>query len=231
LDSSESVYQRYPWFWRIIWISICQIYIFISIFDKQGFGQDLTMTDFTGIYFDRYHILAPLGEGGMASVYKAYDARPVTNVIWDMVAAYCTWAGRRLRTEAEWEKAARGTDERPYPWGEGLDCSKANYWGVEGACIGDTTPVGSYESGVSPYGVYDMAGNIWEWTADWYGEGYYATLGEDARNPQGPSEGETRVLRGGSWFILDSNVRSADRNWNDPTYADDDFGFRCSRSP
>jgi formylglycine-generating enzyme required for sulfatase activity len=97
-----------------------------------------------------------------------------------------------------------------------------------GGCVGDTTPVGSYEGGKSPYGAYDMAGNVWEWVADWYSETYYANSPDS--NPTGPSSGDFRVLRGGSWYVHDFSARSANRSRSDPSNSYYYFGFRCSRS-
>jgi formylglycine-generating enzyme required for sulfatase activity len=154
-----------------------------------------------------------------------YAKHPVGNMDWRMAKAYCSWVGRRLPTEAEWEKAARGTEVFTYPWGEGIDCDKANY---EGSCVGETSPVGSYEKGKSAYGAYDMAGNVSEWVNDWYGETYYQS--SPASNPSGPDSGDYRVLRGGAWYGSDFKARSAARFKSVPNYAYILFGFRCARS-
>ena len=163
-----------------------------------------------------------------------FDNYPVIDVGWNMAKTYCEWRGAQLPTEAQWEKAARGTDARTYPWGEGISCDKANYWPKDEACIGDTTEVGTYESNVSPYGVYDMAGNVMEWVADWYSNMYY--LDSPASNPLGPASGsgEERVFRGGSWMSSDHDVRTTSRHWawnsfgHVPHYSQD-LGFRCAR--
>ena len=152
---------------------------------------------------------------------------PVVYVDWNMAKAYCEWRGADLPTEAQWEKAARASDEPTYPWGNELDCNKANYTNGSRVCVGGTTKVGSYESGKSPYGVYDMAGNVWEWVADWYSESYYSTS-ISSSNPFGPDFGRARVARGGSWTRPQGEIRSANRINYAPTYYNFDLGFRCA---
>ena len=163
-----------------------------------------------------------LMNGDWAVLY-GYEDHPVTEVSWYGALAYCDWAERRLPSEAEWENAARGEDGRRYPWGnDNITCDRANFIG----CQGGTSVVGTHPTGASLYGVMDMAGNVWEWVADWYAEDAYSHSSET--NPTGPLLGTTHVLRGGSWALSRYSFHLAVRRSEDPGFADSHLGFRCA---
>ena len=157
-----------------------------------------------------------------------FDNYPVIYVDWNMAKTYCEWRDASLPTEAQWEKSSRGVDRRTYSWGEGEGCDKANYMLVNSGCARDVTEVGSYTYGQSPYGIYDLVGNVWEWTSDWYLDTYYQI--SPLRNPLGPDSGKLRVLRGGSWMDNKYIVRSVTREGVTPIQATSYIGFRCVRS-
>lgn len=170
---------------------------------------------------------------------------PVVYVDWSMADAYCQWADAHLPTEAQWERAASGDDDRLFPWGNEWDVAKRKRLnfadGNNPATTSDITlndgfrenaPVASFPGGKSPYGMYDMAGNVWEWVADWYDPAYYShSPADNPEGPTGPTESITmRSLRGGSWVAANEIVfHTSNRNGLEPTQSSESLGFRCAR--
>jgi formylglycine-generating enzyme required for sulfatase activity len=192
--------------------------------------------------------VCPSPEQNYSRTHEAYYNNPefanypVVYVTYDGVQAYCKWIGARLPTEAEWEKAARGTDGRLYPWGNGelasnlanfcdIGCPNQNQEEIESDFndgYQDVAPVGSFPDGSSPYGVLDMAGNVLEWIADWYSHQYYGK--SPYKNPTGPENGDRHPVRGGSWYSGRAGLRTAARASLRPENSYDTLGFRCAMS-
>jgi formylglycine-generating enzyme required for sulfatase activity len=150
------------------------------------------------------------------------EAFPASNITWEDARSFCAWAGGRLPTEAEWERAARGAEARRYPWGDDWDPARCN---TRDGGVHAPSAAGAYPDCLSPYGVLDLAGSVGEWCEDWYGADYYAK--SPAENPIGPDTGRTRVSRGGWWMNAASFVRGAYRQGFDPGWPDPTRGFRC----
>ena len=171
-------------------------------------------------------------------IMLGYEEHPVTEVFLWSGHTFCEWDKKSLPTEAQWEKAARGTDGRTFPWGEEMpNCDLTNFGFIGEQCIGDTVAVGSYPDGVSPYGVHDMAGNVAEWVSDWFGMDYYAQ--SPLEDPQGPDSGwfddgqgnafEARVVRSGNHATGTGDIQTHYRQPEPPQGSSNGIGFRCVR--
>jgi formylglycine-generating enzyme required for sulfatase activity len=207
---------------------------YVTFLNKQGnhMEEGVTWLD-AGDTDARIH-----QNGDVWQADEGFTNHPVVEVSWYGARAYCEWRGARLPTEAEWEKAARGTEGRlyPWPWGDTFEGTRTNFcdkncsesWADSeyGDGYAGTAPVGSYSNGVSPYDVYDMAGNVWEWVNDGYDAEYYAN--SPTENPTGSQNKSSKVLRGGSWYNDADDVRAAYRIGDGPGRSDDDIGFRCA---
>ena len=186
------------------------------------YSTEVTMSQYdlcvaTGACTPYANLETPFPDGSLQGTH------PVVNVTHEQAQTYCQWAGGRLPTEAEWEKTARAPEGKMYPWGdEAPSCDRANY----GDCLGGSSkPVTSYPDGQTPYQIFDMAGNVFEWVADWYADDYYA--GSPSENPAGPVEGTSRSIRGGSYLSSADELQTFTRSQNDPNSPREDLGFRC----
>ena len=194
---------------------------FAKFLNAKGNSNFFSMNKFGTIFFDKTY-----------KARKAQENFPANNVSWAGAKAYCKWVGKHLPTEAEWEKAARGTDGRHFPWGDSPpEPQKARFlkhWEELKEQV--MVPVDSMPGGISPYGLNHMAGNVKEWVDDWYDREYYGEP-DHGKNPIGPLGGEFKVIKGGSWRDLPGFLYSSHRNNNEPGAGMEDYGFRCARRP
>jgi formylglycine-generating enzyme required for sulfatase activity len=203
-------------------VSVEAFYLGAYLVTNAQYAQFVAATGHRAPYLDDPRVQRENWSRETGSYPSARARHPVVLVSWRDAQAYCEWAGGRLPTEAEWERAARGgLDRKRYPWGDDIDPSRANYDNQEGA-----TAVGLYAP--NSYGLFDMAGNVWEWVADWYDPHYYAR--SPMANPIGPEHGSTKVLRGGAWLLFPEFCRVAYRFRNSPDFRFNLIGFRLARS-
>jgi len=189
---------------------------FVRFLNFMGGEKDQNYNDLIRLKDSRINRAA-----GKLSIESGYGKHPVVGVTWYGAVAYAQWIGKRLPTEAEWEVAARGGLENcAYPTGKNIEKTMANFFSS------DTTPVMSYAA--NPYGIYDLAGNVYEWCQDWYGYNYYETTAQEPQDPKGPLQGVYRVLRGGCWKSLKEDLRCAHRHRNNPGTVNGTYGFRCA---
>ncbi|MDH5667385.1 MAG: formylglycine-generating enzyme family protein [Nitrospira sp.] len=197
----------------------------------DAFAIDLH--EVTNHYYQQFVVATGHRKPGLPARYAKSSGRmrgpnqPVVYVSWEDADAYCRWKGKRLPTEAEWEKAMRGSDGRLWPWGNEEQANGANWARVDDGYEVSAT-VGSFQRDTSPYGVMDGAGNVMEWVGDWYHETYYKDSPE--QNPPSPEHGTYRVLRGGGYTTTGADIRITSRSKMMPDFRDETIGFRCANS-
>lgn len=187
---------------------------FVRFLEAMGGEKDQNNNDIIRLRDARIKRIA-----GKLTIESGYAKHPVAGITWYGAIAYAKWIGKRLPTEAEWEAAAAGGRDVLYPTGNDIDRTQANFFSA------DTTPVMSYPP--NPFGLYDMAGNVYDWCQDWYAYNYYDSSILEPHQPQGPQQGVYRVLRGGCWKSLKEDMRNSHRHRNNPGAVNSTYGFRC----